>query len=349
MDNIFKYATSELSNDAFLCWLFSISKDGNSNKNPIEYRVSQGYLNEFCKYKGKIIVNNDEKDIVRQEGKIDVLIKGKYDNGEEFILTIENKTSSEEHSNQLKRYKNYINKKYKRIKINNRHFIYYKNAFQGNIDKITKEGYSVFQIKEIFDLLNKYEAGKSKNDILKNYYDFIKEKKEEFFIFEKTNIDKWENKAFQGFFYYLLHKILEKYKNMTHYGFGYHDNPSGGHLSLWVGNDKVKKNKKGEKIGFHLNLETANKKGGKKWFCRLIIRANGRKKGLKWNKSDIEQYIESIKTIGEDTRHQPGKYIILAKLFHEDNKSKIGYKELEEKVMFGLEQFIEWQKKEGFK
>ena len=81
--------------------------------------------------------------------------------------------------------------------------------------------------------------------------------------------------------------------------------------------------------------------------CRLIIRANERDDRSKWKKSDIEQFIGSI---GEDTKHMKGEYIILAKLFQVDNESSIyDYKKLEKKIMLGLEQFIEWQNKEGFK
>ena len=346
MDNIFKYATSELSNDAFLCWLFSISKKGNTNKDSIEYKVSQGYLNKFCKYEGEIIVNNDEKDIVRQEGKIDVLIKGKYDNGEEFILAIENKTSSREHSKQLERYKDYIDKNYEHIK--NRSFIYYKTAIQSNIEEIKKKGYSVFQIYEIFDLLNKYEAEKSENYILKNYFYFIKEEVEKYDNFMKINISEWNIEAFQGFFHYLLPIIRKnKYILESNSGFGYHDNQSGGHWSIWFGNHMKIKNKNGDNIGFHLNLETSNTKGEKNWLCRLIVRANERDIEKKWGKSDIEQYIGKIGY--KMNKYTPGKYIILAKLFQVDKKSRINYKELEEKIMYELEQFIEWQKKEGFK
>jgi hypothetical protein len=285
MDNIFRYATSEFSNDAFLCWLFSISKNDSQNMNSIDYKVSQGYLKNFCKYNGKIIIN--ENGIERQEGKIDVLVKGKYDNGEEFILAIENKTTSKEHSDQLKRYKSYINEKYKHIKNKNRHFVYYKTAIQSNIDDIIKEKYSIFQINEILNLLNTYEAGKTKNDILKNYFDFIKEESELYDNFMKLNITEWDDKAFQGFFYYLLPK-LKNNKNISNSGFGYHDNPNGGHWSLWFGNDNKVKNKNGEKIGFHLNLETANSNVRKDWVCRLIVRTNEREDRSKWKKSDIE-------------------------------------------------------------
>jgi len=136
MDNIFKYATSEFSNDAFLCWLFSISKDKSSLNNSIEYNVSQGYLKKFCKYDGKITVYEDG--IIKQEAKIDVLVKGRYDNGEEFVLTIENKTSSQQHSMQLERYRDYVNEKYKYIKKSNRSFVYYKTAIQSDVEKIKK-------------------------------------------------------------------------------------------------------------------------------------------------------------------------------------------------------------------
>jgi hypothetical protein len=342
MDNIFKYATSELSNDAFLCWLFSISKNEDPNINSIEYRVSQGYLNNFCNYKGKIIIYEDG--IVRQEEKIDVLIKGKYNSGEEFILSIENKTLSKEHDKQLERYRDYINEKYKHIK--NRHFIYYKTAIQSNEEEIKEIGYSVFQIKKIFDLLDTYEAGKSENLILKNYFDFIKEEVELYFNFMKIDIKEWDEKAFQGFFYYLLPKIKEN-KNIKKHEFGYNDNRNGGRWSLWFGSNKRNKNKNDEEIGFHLNLEMATKNGNENWACRLIIRADERKDKSQWKESDIEQYIGRI---GEDIRHQPGKNIILAKLFQVDNESSIyTYKELEKNIMLELDKYIEWQDNEGFK
>jgi len=341
MDNIFKYATSELSNDAFLCWLFSISKDKNLLFNSIEYNVSQGYLKKFCEYDGKIIIYDNG--IIKQEEKIDVLIMGKYDNGEEFILTIENKTFSKQHSGQLKRYKDYINEKYEYIK--NRHFIYYKTAIQSNIDEIKEEGYTPFQLYEIYDLLTTYEAGKTENLILKNYFDFIKEEVELYYNFMKIEIKEWDEKAFQGFFYYLLPKIKEN-KNLKKYEFGYNDNRNGGRWSLWFGSDKRIKNKNGEEIGFHLNLEMATKNGKEDWSCRLIIRADERKDKSQWKKSDIEQYIGRI---GEDIRHQPGENIILAKLFQDNESNIYRYKELEKNIMLGLEKYIEWQDNEGFK
>jgi len=342
MDNIFKYyATSELSNDAFLCWLFSASKDKYSSYNSVEYNVSQGYLKKFCKYDGKIIVYDNG--IVKQEKNIDVLIKGKYDNGEEFILTIENKTFSKQHSDQLKRYKEYINEKYKHIK--HRHFIYYKTAIQGNIDEIKNEDYLPFQLYEIYDLLNKYEAGKSTNNILKYYFDFIKEEVELFDKFKIFNINDWDDYAYQGFFYHLS-KVL-KNENITSIGFDHHDNRDGGKWSIWFLNDKIIKNKYGKDIGFHLNLETSSKNDkNKKWLCRLIIRANGKSNNTKWNKKDIEQFIGKI---GERTNNSPGKNIILSILFPINyNESKINYIDLEKKIMAEFERFNEWQNKEGF-
>jgi hypothetical protein len=348
MDNIFKYATSEFSNDAFLCWLFSISKNKDPINSPIEYSVSQGYLRKFCKYDGIIII--DENGIIKQEKKIDVLIKGRYDNGEKFILTIENKTSSKQHSKQLERYRDYINEEYKNIKEFNRHFVYYKTAIQSDINEIVEAGYSIFQLFDIFDLLKSCEAEKSENYILKNYYDYIKEEVELYKNYEKLKINTWDDKAYQGFFYYLS-DVLNKDKNIkkSFTGFDYHDNEEGGHWSLWFGNDKKVKNKYGEEVCFHLNLETSNKNGSKKWFCRLIIRANKRADNSKWKKSDIEQYIGSF---GEckGIIHTTGENIILSKLFQVDKESNIcSYNELEKNIMLGLKQFVEWQNKEGFK
>jgi len=344
MDNLFKYAISELSNDAFLCWLISISKNDNLKEKSIEYKVSQTYLRSFCNYEDKIIVNK-ENGIKRQEGDIDVLVRGRYDN-EDFILVIDNKTTSKEGPEQLKKYRDYIFKNNKHIKKKNCHFIYYKTAIQSDINKIKEEGYKIFQLFEIYDLLKSCNAKRSKNQILKNYYDYIKEEAESYLKYLKVNVSGWDEKAFVGFFVYMSNKLKED-KGIKEIGFGYHDNPNKGHWSLWFSHKRKIKNKDGNKIGFQLNLETSNKNSNANWLCRLIVRADGREDGLQWKKSDIEQYIGKI---GNPTVKQPGKNIILSQLFQIDkNNKKIKYKSLEKMIMKELEKYNIWQIKEGFK
>jgi hypothetical protein len=346
LDNLFKYATSELSNDAFLCWLFSISKEKYSESNAIVYNISQAYLRKFCNYMGKIYVYDNG--IKKQENDIDVLIKGKYSNGEEFIIAIENKTASDEHSDQLRKYREYVNRNYRHIKKSNRHFVYYKTSIQGDTKKIKEEGYTVFQICDIYSLLEEGEAGKSNNQLIADYYHFIKEEVESYEYYEKANIGDWDKNAFLGFFYYMS-GLLARYKTVTINGFGYINNHNGGKCSLWFGNYKKVTNKNRRKIGFHLSLETPNTNKNEKWVCRLIIRANEHDKGFKWTKADIKQFFGTIDDIG-GVRRQPGKFMVLAQLFQiSDVDSKKDYEYLENMVIENLKMYKKWQAKEGFK
>jgi hypothetical protein len=105
---------------------------------------------------------------------------------------------------------------------------------------------------------------------------------------------------------------------------------NGGHWTLWFGNNLNKINNNKEKIGFHLNLEQQNHNSNNEWVCRLIIRANGHINGLKYKKSDINEFIG---TIGNTIRHQPSKHIILSKLFEINKDSNINYESLEEKIL----------------
>lgn len=89
--NIFNYATSELSQDAFICYLLAF---GNVNfKGSKEYNAAHRFLEE-CGICGEDVV-----DIKRQYNKIDVLVIT-----DKHLLIIEDKTYSNEHSDQILHY-----------------------------------------------------------------------------------------------------------------------------------------------------------------------------------------------------------------------------------------------------
>lgn len=104
MNNVFKFATGELSQDAFICWFFNWFKEGDNPK-------LKQLVCDFCKEKLDI-PNLSSVDIHRQFSrkvekdkqslsvKIDVLIIL----NKEIAVIIEDKTFTSEHSNQINRY-----------------------------------------------------------------------------------------------------------------------------------------------------------------------------------------------------------------------------------------------------
>ena len=106
--NIFKYATKELSQDAFLCWLLSwynIDENEDEEVNKLK-EIAIKFL-EIILGKDDNLRNNEYKiEIKRQYKKIDVLIllKNKdniQDNEYEKAIIIEDKIFSSEHDNQI--------------------------------------------------------------------------------------------------------------------------------------------------------------------------------------------------------------------------------------------------------
>ncbi len=104
MNNIFKFATGELSQDAFICWFFNWFNEGDNPK-------LKQLVCDFCKTKLDIpdVTSIDihrqfsrkvEKDGISFSVKIDVLIIV----NREIAVIIEDKTFTSEHSNQILRY-----------------------------------------------------------------------------------------------------------------------------------------------------------------------------------------------------------------------------------------------------
>ncbi len=185
--NIFDYATSELSQDAFFAWLLSWAKDGFEKEDENLHDCALKMLKEFFKqyyedfskyyskkfnnrylkpiYDFKFITKIMDIDVSRQEKKIDLCVTIATDKGT-YYLVIEDKTKSSQHNNQLEAYRNYIiNEK----KMERTCFIYLKTGelCDGEEEVVRAERYSLFDLKQIYDLLKSCKTG---SEIFENYF-----------------------------------------------------------------------------------------------------------------------------------------------------------------------------------
>lgn len=103
MNNIFKYATKELSQDAFLCWSINWLTEGSDN--PM-YPYGKAMLDLFLADKKQEQYYDVE--VRSQYEKIDVLVMFKDALGKSHALIIEDKTNTSEHDNQMLRYEEKI-------------------------------------------------------------------------------------------------------------------------------------------------------------------------------------------------------------------------------------------------
>ena len=96
-NNLFSFATSELSQDAFICWCLNWINYPNENLYPMAKDIFSNLLKE------EKDLENEEIEIKRQVKKIDVLVLLKKS---KKAYIIEDKTYTSEHSDQINKYKN---------------------------------------------------------------------------------------------------------------------------------------------------------------------------------------------------------------------------------------------------
>jgi len=216
--NIFTFATSELSQDAFLCWFLSWAKTEYLDKDQSLHSCAIGFIKEiFKKHHIEPPENIERIEITRQDKNIDVLcvINNTY------AIIIEDKTNTKDHSNQLERYYKEIESR--NFKPKNILPIYYKTEDQGEYSKIEKAGYKPFLRNETIQVLNKYQGD---NNILIDYRNHLSTISQKVCSYKSLPINEWSWHSWVGFY-------LELQQLLGSGEWSYVANPNGGFLGYW--------------------------------------------------------------------------------------------------------------------
>ena len=185
-NNIFDFATKELSQDALLCWLIN---GINYEENKELYDKAKIFLNHILKeYDKKLEIDVYSVKIYRQYYHVDifVLLENKY-NKNNIGIIIEDKKLTSEHDNQIQTYKEKIQqiKNFKEIKLIT---VYYKPfeelyELQKDVIKIDRE----YMLKNIFNSC-------IDNQIYTDYKEYLEEIEFLYKHIESVSISEWSNK-----------------------------------------------------------------------------------------------------------------------------------------------------------
>ena len=247
-NNIFDFATSELSQDAFICWLCNwVNFDDNSLSE--DEKKLKALATEFIEKMIGEKLEDRKVNIKRQYQKIDVLLE--IQNKTEFItkgnninpivdmyVIIEDKVGIGLHSNQIERYRELISEKNEkdngsRAKIK---VVYYKIYDEDNTERLKENGVNVILGREnILELLKEYKD-KINNSIFENYHNYLSNIETDVNSYEKKNLEDWNSNCYIGFF-----KELKNEKNLLEHAigrqkdcsWGYVNNSSGGFMGMW--------------------------------------------------------------------------------------------------------------------
>lgn len=182
-NNIFKFATKELSQDAFICWLINWINFKQDNQQL--YSKAQKILNYILKTKGyNENLENYEIEIKKQYKFIDVLIllKEKENKNSKYAIIIEDKTFTTEHDEQIKKYKQNIQAELKDANIITVYYKIYEEPKKINADIIINREY----------MLNNILNETIKSDIYTDYKNFLNSIEEIYINYKKQKLQDWE-------------------------------------------------------------------------------------------------------------------------------------------------------------
>ncbi len=231
-NNIFNFATSELSQDAFICWLCNWVNFDDNDLSEDEKKLKELATDFIEKMSGEKL--GDRKvNIKRQYQKIDVLLE--IQNKTEFItkedkkdkkipvvdmyVIIEDKVGTGLHSNQQNTYRDIISEKNEKYEKYNRSrakikVVYYKICDEDNMERLKEEGIDIiFERKDMLALLEKYKNS-FKNILVEDYYNYLNNIEKDVNSYIDKKLEDWNSKCYIGFFKELKNKELKNKKKI---------------------------------------------------------------------------------------------------------------------------------------
>ena len=237
-NNLFAYATSELSQDAFIAWLMSFAMKEFEGKDVLLTKCARDVIKIFYPD-----MKDDEyvTDIKKQYLNIDILVEI----GDKHII-IEDKTFTGTHGNQINRYKNALIKN--NVAEENIICVYYKT---GNQARQEPHAINIFR-PQLLEIFSKYYESVN-NVIFKDYVDSLRYWEDVTNAYTTEPIDTWWRETYQGFFMHLVdnHIISNRDDEAWSWNWDYVNNQSGGFSCLWwqpMSADEVRHLKIGEYI-----------------------------------------------------------------------------------------------------
>lgn len=168
--NIFKFATSELSQDAFICYVLEYHKDTFKEKHPFENKFAKFFVGKILKKIGLEDFKINTLEVKKQFMAIDILV---IINNSIYVI-IEDKIFTSERKNQMNGYREKVINFYKTHE-SKVYCIYYKTGDESyeNITLIQKEKNTVTILRnEIINIFDKYDGV---NIIFQDYLSNLKD------------------------------------------------------------------------------------------------------------------------------------------------------------------------------
>lgn len=166
--NLFKWATSELSQDAFLCWILEWSDPQHSGHEM--HQAANKFLKDILKrFKVKFSVQDiSAVKVFKQDANIDVWVEIALQNGTKHALLIEDKTGTDHHGNQLKKYlKDLRSRGFSKV-----FPLYFKIIDASCYEAVIAADYVLYTRSDFLNLFSKASL-RPNNQIFSDFYEYL--------------------------------------------------------------------------------------------------------------------------------------------------------------------------------
>lgn len=191
--NLFEFATSELSQDAFLCWLLTWSQGTHRSMDKLLHDAAVDFVSMIFNAHQYPLPIIKKIDITRQFQALDVLAVV----NDTFAILIEDKTFTKNHSNQLNRYREAVTNAYPNlIQLP----VYYKIADQSHYQSVEEAGYIPFTRDRMLQFLNRGKEKGVDHPIYLDYLSYLTKLDDKINAYKTNLIIDWDSFAWQGFY-----------------------------------------------------------------------------------------------------------------------------------------------------
>lgn len=217
--NLFRYAHSELSQDAILCWLIAWADSAHATTDPALHALGRDFVATLFRATG----------IPSPEPIYSVALKPQFKHvdivaeiGATHLLVIEDKVDSREHSDQLNTYAQALRAEYPDRQLA---LVFLKTGDQWSYAGVKADGWTTFLRRELIDLLRR--AGPCSNAIYRDFLETLEEREVAVQRFVTAAVNDWRrgDPAYIGLFIALQAEFSDS-------RWAYVPNQSGGFLGF---------------------------------------------------------------------------------------------------------------------
>jgi hypothetical protein len=192
--NLFSYATSELSQDAVLCWLLAWAAPEAARHDPHLGRLGRALVEAMFAKHEKVTPEVHKMEVTRQYKNIDVLARI----NDALWLVIEDKVYTREHSDQLRRYLEVLDQE--REPHQTLLTIYVQTGEQSSHAAVTGEGFRVFGRSDFLAVLYAGVGDGCRSEIVTDFREHLQRIDDDVKRYREGIAGKWSGLTWQGFF-----------------------------------------------------------------------------------------------------------------------------------------------------